>query len=108
MKVSTRLGIPAAMALSAIAVMAAATANASDTDDAFLQALSQQGITWDSTQTVISVGHAVCGDWVLGDTFQQVFNDVKQATSMSDNNVGYFIGAATQAYCPQYASNFPH
>ena len=35
--------------------------------------------------------------------FQQTFADVK-TLKLSDESSGYLIGAATQAYCPQYLS----
>ncbi|OJZ65826.1 hypothetical protein BRW65_27660 [Mycobacterium paraffinicum] len=81
-------------------------ANADATDDVFLQALGQQGITFSnlSNQTVVSAGHGVCQDWTNGATLAQTLADVKSALALTDSNSGYFIGAATQSYCPQYVS----
>ena len=107
MKFTMSLAVPAAAILSGIAVTAAPTANASD-DDAFLQGLAQRGITWQSPQPVVQLGHDVCGDWALGEGFRQVFVDVKtQAPQLIDSDVAFFIGTATQAYCPQYVPYLP-
>lgn len=106
MKNSARLTGPVAALLAGMAVSAAPFANAGATDDVFLQALGQQGITFTnlSNQTVVNVGHGVCQDWANGATLPQTLSDVKGALGLSDNNSGYFIGAATQSYCPQYVS----
>ncbi|WP_419884410.1 DUF732 domain-containing protein [Mycobacterium scrofulaceum] len=55
-------------------------------------------------QTVVNAGHGVCQDWTNGATLAQTLADVKSALGLTDNNSGYFIGAATQSYCPQYVS----
>src|ERR1700739_1271870 len=91
--------------LGGFVLIATPIANADSTDDAFLHALSAQGITWSNGEdkTVVNVGHGVCADWANGFTFQQTFADVK-TLQLSDTNSGYLIGAATQAYCPQYIS----
>ncbi|WP_197502635.1 DUF732 domain-containing protein, partial [Mycobacterium scrofulaceum] len=48
-------------------------ANADATDDVFLQALGQQGISFPnlSNQTVVNAGHGVCQDWTNGATLAQ-------------------------------------
>ncbi|OBH12068.1 DUF732 domain-containing protein [Mycobacterium sp. E1747] len=93
--------------LASLAVIAAPMANADATDDIFLQALGQQGITFSSlsNQTIVNAGHGVCQDWTNGATLAQTLSDVKGALALTDTNSGYFIGAATQSYCPQYVSN---
>ncbi|BBZ74603.1 DUF732 domain-containing protein [Mycobacterium paraseoulense] len=97
---------PLAAVLASIAVVAAPMANADATDDVFLQALGQQGIAFTnlSNQTVVNAGHGVCQDWANGATLAQTLSDVKGALGLTDTNSGYFIGAATQSYCPQYVS----
>ncbi|KKC02933.1 DUF732 domain-containing protein [Mycobacterium nebraskense] len=106
MKNSVRLTGPVAALLVGMAVIAAPFATADATDDVFLQALGQQGITFTnlSNQTVVNAGHGVCQDWASGATLAQTLSDVKGALGLTDNNSGYFIGAATQSYCPQYVS----
>jgi hypothetical protein len=103
MKLSAKLASAAAGILCGAAVVVAPTAHA-DADQAFMSVLSQNGITWSSDQTVIAAGHGVCVDWAQGANFQQVYNDAKNAMSLTDSNIGVFIGAATAAYCPQYTN----
>lgn len=106
MKNTTRLTCSLAAGLAGMAVIAAPMANADATDDVFLQALGQQGISFPnlSNQTIVNAGHGVCQDWTNGATLAQTLADVKSALGLTDNNSGYFIGAATQSYCPQYVS----
>ncbi|WP_374021951.1 DUF732 domain-containing protein [Mycobacterium sp. HNNTM2301] len=106
MKKLARLTGPVAAGLVSMAVVAAPMANADATDDVFLQALGQQGISFPnlSSQTVVNAGHGVCQDWSNGATLAQTMADVKSGLGLTDNNSGYFIGAATQSYCPQYVS----
>ena len=106
MRLAAKLASPAAIMFCA-AVVAAPTAHA-DADSAYLDALSKHGITWSSDATVIKIGHAVCTDWAAGNSFQQTVSDVRNAEPhLSDENVGYLIGAATGAYCPQFESRLP-
>ena len=100
MKISARLAGPVAAILSGAALIASPMAHA-DADAAFLQALSQHGITWSSNDDVIKLGHLVCSDWADGFTFQQVFNDAKNL-NLNDHDTAVFVGAATGAYCPSY------
>lgn len=106
MKKSALVTGPLAAALAGAAVLAAPLAGADATDDVFLQALGQQGINFSNltNQTVVNAGHGVCQDWANGATLAQTLSDVKGALGLSDTNSGYFIGAATQSYCPQYVS----
>ncbi|WP_082962900.1 DUF732 domain-containing protein [Mycobacterium sp. E342] len=106
MKNPTRLTGPFAAVVATMAVVATPIANADSTDDVFLQALTKQGITFTnlSDQTVVNAGHGVCQDWANGATLAQTLSDVQGALGLSDHNSGYFIGAATQSYCPQYVS----
>lgn len=106
MKNTARLSGLVAAVLGGAALIAAPIANADSTDDVFLQVLTQQGIRLSglSDQTVVNAGHGVCQDWSQGATLPQTLADVKSALSLSDENSGFFIGAATQSYCPQYMS----
>ncbi|MGD1237489.1 DUF732 domain-containing protein [Mycobacterium seoulense] len=106
MKKPAQLIGPLAAVLGSMSVVVAPIATADATDDVFLQALGQQGITLTnlSNQTIVNAGHGVCQDWANGATLAQTLSDVQGALGLSDHNSGYFIGAATQSYCPQYVS----
>ena len=109
MKNTARLTGSLAAILGGIAVIAAPIAGADATQDqAFLQTLSQKGITWPNGDdaTMIKVWHAVCQDWAGGNTFDQTLADVKSALGLSDGPTAQVMGAATGVYCPQYESKF--
>jgi hypothetical protein len=109
MKKTARLAGPLGAVLGGIAVMTVPIANADPTDDAYLQTLKDKGITWPSgsDQMMIQIGHAVCGDWGKGFTFEQTFADAKSAlTQLADASIAKIMGAATGVYCPQYSSKF--
>ncbi|MEB3982412.1 DUF732 domain-containing protein [Mycobacterium sp. 663a-19] len=104
MKHTARLLCSVAAAVAGIVVTAAPIANADPMDDAFLQALNSQGISFPnlSDQGVIRLGHLVCEDWASGLTADQTVADVQQGTKLSAHDSGFLVGAATQAYCPKY------
>ncbi|KWX66464.1 DUF732 domain-containing protein [Mycobacterium sp. NAZ190054] len=93
----------ASAALAAVALIGAPAALAAPEDD-FLNVISGGGITWppDKTPQVIETGYAVCQDWDSGASFEQEVADLTSVTNWSDYQAGYFIGAATGAFCPQY------
>lgn len=97
MKNTARLIGPPAALMSGLTVVAAPSANADATDDAFLQTLTQKGISWPngSDQAMVNVGHAVCTDWSNGFTFDQTLADAKKGLSLSDASSAQIIGAAT-------------
>jgi hypothetical protein len=98
-----------AAVLSGIGVIIAPIAHADSTDDSYLKALTDKGITWPNggDQTMIQLGHATCGDWAKGFTFEQTYADAKSTLpNLSDGSIGTLLGAATGAYCPQYSSKF--
>ena len=93
----------ATAAFGAVALGGAPVAGA-DPEGDFLTVISDGGITWpsDKTAQVIETGYAVCQDWAGGITFEQEVADLTSVTSWSDYQAGYFIGAATGAFCPEY------
>ncbi|MGO9350398.1 MAG: DUF732 domain-containing protein [Mycobacterium sp.] len=91
-----------------LAVITAPIASADSTDDGYLQALKDKGITWPSGSdpTMVQIGHAVCTD-SGGMTFDQTFADAKSGLpQLQDVSIARIMGAATGAYCPQYTSKF--
>ncbi len=107
MKNTARLAGPIAAAVAGfVAIAAAPAASADPADDAYLQKLQQQGLSWPDGQgqTMINVGHAVCTDFDAGDTMAQTVDDVKKALGVSNNGAGTIIGAAVANYCPENRS----
>ena len=84
-------------------------ASADSTDDGYLQALKDRGITQPSgsDQTMVQIGHAVCTDWSRGMTFDRTFADAKSGLpQLQDVSIARITGAAPRACCPQYTSKF--
>jgi Protein of unknown function (DUF732) len=84
-------------------LVAAPSARADATDDAFLAALHAHGITHESAQSAIAAGHLVCHQLDMGKTQEQIATDVMNSSTLDGNNAGYFVAIAERAYCPQYA-----
>ncbi|WP_137148581.1 DUF732 domain-containing protein [Mycolicibacterium sp. CR10] len=93
----------AAAAFAAVALVSAPAAFAAPEDD-FLQVIAGGGITWPAEKTpeVIETGQAVCQDWDNGADFATEVSDLTSVTDWTDYQAGYFIGAATGAFCPEY------
>ena len=93
----------ASAAFATVALFSAATAFATPEDD-FLTVITNGGITWppDKSAQVVETGKAVCTDWSNGASFEQEVADLTGVTSWSDYQAGYFIGAATGAFCPEF------
>ena len=109
MNKKAQLLIPAATCLAGFAIAMAPIASADAQDDAFLQALDQNGVSFPnlSATGVANMGHGVCKDWTDGATFSQIISDVQSTTQLGGHGTGVFIGAATGAYCSQYLSKIP-
>ena len=83
----------------------APSANADATDDAFLAALKAKNITYESPEAAINSGHTVCHDLDLGQTPEQVANNVLNSSHLDGYHAGYFVGVSIRAYCPRYAAS---
>ena len=85
------------------ALGAAPTAQADNTDSAFIAALHAHGIFHEAPQSAITAGHLVCHQLSMGKTDQQVATDVMNSSTLDGDNAGYFVAVAERAYCPQFA-----
>ena len=84
---------------------AAGTANADTTDQVFLSALKNDGITDHiSSSHAIEAGHIVCQKLDGGMSPSDEASDVLLSSQMPAYDAGYFVGASIRAYCPQYES----
>jgi Protein of unknown function (DUF732) len=103
-KARLRLSLLAAGVAPVVALLGpvASTAHADTTDDAFVKALSNHGITHESAQSEIMAGHLVCHQLDMGKTQQQVADDVMSSSTLDGDNAGYFVEASILAYCPKY------
>lgn len=89
-------------ALLAATVLNMGAARADINDDAFVQVITEKGITYTSEANLIAAGHAVCDTRSQGYTEMQIVHEVVAHTELDSYNAGYFVGAAEAAYCPQF------
>jgi hypothetical protein len=80
------------------------TANAtSGADQQFLAALQQQGISINSPQSAIKVGHTVCTKLGEGTSPRDISEQmVSDNEGMSQQQSLNFIVDSVESYCPQY------
>jgi hypothetical protein len=91
-----------AVLLFAAALVCAAPASADPTDDAFVAALAQGGITFSERNTVIATAHTVCAALDQSNQSSMLAMKLTKDTNLSLKQSGYFIGASISAYCPPY------
>ena len=88
--------------LSAVAagVAMAAPANADNTDSIFVSVLDEQGIPYTQASDAILVAKGVCVFLNEGNSLTDATLQVKNESGLSVEQSGFFVGAATAAYCP--------
>jgi hypothetical protein len=94
----------ASIGLAVLAPLGAiSTAQADTGDNKFLAELKSEGITDHvSPSHAIEAAHTVCQKLSDGMTPNEVAFDILNSSSMPGYHCGYFVGAAIDAYCPQY------
>jgi uncharacterized protein DUF732 len=91
-----------AAALSAAALLSAAPASADQLDDAFVAALTKNGITMPDRGGAIAMAHSVCAGLDRGEPSTALAMGLVKNTDLSPKQAGYFVGVSVSAYCPQY------
>jgi hypothetical protein len=91
-----------AVLLSAAALLSAAPAAADQVDDAFVAALSKNGIAMSDRNTAVSMAHTVCAGFDKGEPSTAVAMGIVKDTQLNPKQAGYFVGVSVAAYCPQY------
>ena len=86
------------------ALVTSATAHATSPDEAFLAALKAKGINYESPDAAVNSGHTVCHELDMGQSPEQVANNVLSSSSLDSYHAGYFVGVSIKAYCPKYAA----
>jgi hypothetical protein len=80
----------------------AAPARADATDDAFLAALQQAGITYQSPDKAITAGQKVCDLASSGTSQLDIVRDIRDLNpAFTMAKAAKFAKAAANAYCPQ-------
>lgn len=98
-----------ATALFALVATATAPHAFASPEDDFLKALAAGGISIPSKMTpqAIQGGHQVCQAWTSGASYPDTVGQVVRATGGTQALAGLFVRAATNSFCPNYASKLP-
>ena len=83
-----------------MALGTAAPALADDTDDIFVSVLEEEGIPFSTPGDAIDLAHAICDYVAAGQKPEQVAVEISEPANWSLEQSGFFVGAATQSYCP--------
>jgi Protein of unknown function (DUF732) len=90
----------AVVAGAALATGLAAPAYADETDDIFISVLDEEGIPYTSAEDAILVANGVCAYLSEGNTLEDATLEVMNESGLGVEQSGFFVGAATAAYCP--------
>lgn len=91
----------AVVAGAALATGLAAPAYADETDDIFISVLDDEGIPYTSASDAILVANGVCVFLSEGNTLEEATVEVMNESGLGVEQSGFFVGAATAAYCPE-------
>jgi hypothetical protein len=78
-------------------------AGADATDDAFITALQQKGVTVTDRDAALAAGHSVCATFGQGGTRATVVRNLL-ADGFSAQDAGRTMAVAVSVYCPKYRS----
>jgi hypothetical protein len=98
-----------AIGIASVGLLAAAPiAQADSTDQKFLAALQEQGITDQASAShAIEAGHFVCVRLDNGQSASDVAQDVMQSSHLPEFHTGFFVAEAIYAYCPRHKDQIP-
>jgi hypothetical protein len=78
----------------------AAPAYADETDSIFISVLDEEGIPYTKASDAILVAKGVCVYLTEGSSLEDVTLQVMDESGLGAEQSGFFVGAATAAYCP--------
>jgi len=78
----------------------AAPAYADETDSIFISVLDEEGIPYTKASDAILVAKGVCVYLTEGSSLEDVTLQVMDESGLGVDQSGFFVGAATAAYCP--------
>lgn len=74
--------------------------SADETDDVFVSVIEAEGIPFSTPEDAIVLAHAVCDYVAAGQAPEQVAVEISEPANWTVEQSGFFVGAATQSYCP--------
>ena len=78
----------------------AAPAYADETDSIFISVLDEEGVPYTKASDAILVAKGVCVYLTEGSSLEDVTLQVMEESGLGVEQSGFFVGAATAAYCP--------
>jgi hypothetical protein len=84
----------------ALATSMAAPAYADDNDSIFISVLDDEGIPYTKASDAILVAKGVCVFLKDGNSLTDATVQVMKESGLGAEQSGFFVGAATAAYCP--------
>lgn len=85
----------------ALATCMAAPAYADETDSIFISVLDEEGIPYTKASDAILVAKGVCVVISEGSSLEDATLQVMEESGLGVEQSGFFVGAATAAYCPE-------
>jgi hypothetical protein len=89
------------LSAAALSMVFMAPASADQTDDAFVAALANGGISVPDPSNAIAMAHTVCAGLDANQPVSLVAMKLMKDTNFTPKQSGYFIGLSVAAYCPQ-------
>jgi hypothetical protein len=94
-----------AVSLIAAALLTAAPASADPTDDAFISALTSNGIPVSDRDSATAMAQAICDGFDHHQRPSLLAMKLMKASGLSLKQSSYFVGVAISSYCPEYSAN---
>jgi hypothetical protein len=94
-----------AMLLPVVALLSAARTSADSTDDAFIAALTKNGIVITDRDAATALGQSVCDSLDRHEKSSVVAVKLMTRSGLSLKQSSYFVGVSVSAYCPEYAGH---
>jgi hypothetical protein len=95
-----RLIFSAVTAGIALAASMAAPAYADNTDSIFVSVLDEEGVPYSNASDAVLVARGVCVFLKEGNSLTDATVQVMKESRLGAEQSGFFVGAATAAYCP--------
>lgn len=93
------------VSLWAVALFSAAPASADPTDDAFIGALTKNGIPITDRDSATAIGQSICDGFDRGQKPSLLALKLMKQSGLSLKQSSYVVGVAISAYCPEYAGH---
>jgi Protein of unknown function (DUF732) len=88
------------VAAAGLATALASPAVADENQDILISVIDDEGIPYSSPENVVVLAGAVCDYVAAGQAPEQVAIEIAEPANWSIEQSGFFVGAATQVYCP--------